>query len=398
METRHHRIIVSFVLGVLAICSPTVLKSEDAGLQLASREWATVSGDAGNTRYSTLTGINAQTIATLAGAWTSPKFEAAGAGRAMPVIRDGLLFITAGSSIYAYNAKTGAIVWQHSTGTQPASGALSEYNRSDRGLPNREGVAVADGLVFAGLTNAHVIALREKTGEVAWDVFVGTEPARAGQGPSGAPVYASGLVFVGTSGDAGYRGKVIALDAQSGRKAWEWFAIPGPGERGHETWPKDGDSWRTGGGAVWVVGAADTDLGLVYFGTGNGVPQYAGDTRAGANLYLCSVVALEIKTGKLRWHYQTIHHDIWEADIAESPVLFDAQVGGRARKAIAAMRTDGYLFMLDRETGKPLMPIEAQSAAGCALPHGRDTAVSDRRRAGAAGLHRMEETADALEF
>jgi quinohemoprotein ethanol dehydrogenase len=358
MKTRHHRIIISFVLGVLAICSPTVLKSEDAGLQLASREWATVSGDAGNTRYSTLNRINAQTIATLAGAWASPKFEAVGAGRAMPVIKDGLLFITAGSSIYAYNAKTGAIVWQHSTDVQPASGALSEYNRSDRGLPNREGVAVAEGLVFAGLTNAHVIALREKDGEVAWDVFVGTEPARAGQGPSGAPVYTSGLVFVGTSGDAGFRGKVIALDAQSGRKAWEWFAIPGPGERGHETWPKDGDSWRTGGGAVWVVGAADADLGLVYFGTGNGVPQYAGDTRAGANLYLCSVVALEIKTGKLRWHYQTIHHDIWEADIAESPVLFDAQIGGRPRKAIAAMRTDGYLFMLDRETGKPLMPIE----------------------------------------
>src|SRR3984893_17666623 len=300
MKTRHHRIIVSLVLGVLVICSPTVLKSEDAGLQLASREWATVSGGAGNTRYSTLSQITPQTIATLAGAWMSLKFDAVGAGRAMPVVRDGLLFITAGSSVYAYNAKTGMTVWQQSTDVQPASGALSEYNRSDKGLPNREGVAVADGLVFAGLTTAHVIALREKTGEVAWNVFVGTEPARAGQGPSGAPVYASGLVFVGTSGDAGYRGKVIALDAQSGRKAWEWFAVPGPGERGHETWPKDGDSWKTGGGAVWLVGAADADLGLVYFGTGNGVPQYAGDTRARANLYLCSVGGAGINAGRVR--------------------------------------------------------------------------------------------------
>src|ERR1700681_2841868 len=232
MTHRDHLIIVSVVVGALAIGSPPVFKIEDAGLQLASREWATVSGDAGNTRYSTLTGINAQTIATLAGAWTSPKFEAVGAGRAMPVVKDGLLFITAGSSVYAYDARTGATVWQQSTDVQPASGALSEYNRSDKGLPNREGVAVAEGLVFAGLTNAHVIALGEKTGEVAWDVFVGTEPARAGQGVSGAPVYAKGLVFVGTSGDFGFRGKVIALDAQSGRKAWEWFAIPGPGERG----------------------------------------------------------------------------------------------------------------------------------------------------------------------
>ena len=358
MTDHHHNITTAIVAGILAIWAPIVLNSEENGHQLASKEWATVSGDLGNTRYSTLAQIDRQTVATLAGAWTSAKFDAVGAGRAMPLVKDGLLFITAGSSIYAYHAKTGATAWQRSTDAQPASASLNEYNRSDRGLPNREGVAVAEGLVFAGLTNAHVIALREQTGELVWDVFVGTEPARAGQGVSGAPVYANGLVFVGTSGDTGFRGKVIALEARSGRKAWEWFAVPGPGERGHETWPKDADSWKTGGGALWLVGAADPDLGLVYFGTGNGVPQYAGDTRAGDNLYLCSVVALEMKTGKLRWYYQTIRHDIWEADIAESPVLFDAQVGGRTRKAIAAMRTDGYLFMLDRETGKPLTPIE----------------------------------------
>jgi len=134
----------------------------------------------------------------------------------MPVVRNGLLFITIGSSIYAYDAKTGAKAWQHQTDTPPETAALSEYNRSGRGLPNREGVAVGEGLVFAGLTNARVIALKEKTGEVAWDVYVGIEPARAGQGVSGAPVYANGLVFVGTAGDTGFRGKVIALDAQNG--------------------------------------------------------------------------------------------------------------------------------------------------------------------------------------
>ena len=125
---------------------------------------------------------------------------------------------------------------------------------------------------------------------------------------------------------------------------------------GHETWPPT--SWKIGGGAIWLVGAADPDLGLVYFGTGNGVPQYAGDKRAGDNLYLCSVVALDIKTGKLRWYYQTIRHDIWEADIAMSPVIVKTQIAGRARKLIAAMRTDGALFVLDRETGKPVRPIE----------------------------------------
>jgi quinohemoprotein ethanol dehydrogenase len=353
-----HRTRILIVLVSSALIGGASLKSEDAGRQPASKEWATVNGDLANTRYSMLDQINTRTIGGLAGAWTSEKFDTVGAGRAMPVVRDGVLFITAGSRIYAYNAKTGATLWSHQTDTAPATASLNEYNRSVRGLPNREGVAVGEGLVFVGLTNSRVIALGEKTGNVAWDVFVGIEPARAGQGVSGAPVYANGFVFVGTAGDTGFRGKVVALDAQSGRKAWEWFAVAGPDDPGYKTWPKNSDSWKTGGGAVWLVGAADLDLGLVYFGTGNGVPQYAGDTRAGDNLYLCSVVALEIKTGKLRWHYQTIRHDIWEADIAQSPVLFDAEIGGRARKAIAAMRTDGYLFLLDRETGKPLMPIE----------------------------------------
>jgi glucose dehydrogenase len=356
--TRPSTRLVAVLIVIGAAGAPALVRSQGGGQSAAAREWTTVSGDLGNTRYSTLTQINAQTVQRLAGAWASPKFATVGAGRAMPVVRDGLLFITAGSSVYAFDARTGAAKWQHATDAQPASAALAEYNRSDRGLPNREGVAVGEGLIFAGLTNGHVIALREKSGEPVWNTFVGIEPARAGQGVAGAPVYANGRVFVGTAGDFGFRGKVIALDAKTGKKTWEWFAIPGPGEAGHDTWPKDTDAWRTGGGAVWLVGAADTDLGLVYFGTGNGVPQYSGDTRAGDNLYLASLVALEMSTGKVRWYYQTIRHDIWEADIAQSPVLFETQAGGRTRKAIAAMRADGYLFMLDRETGKPLMPIE----------------------------------------
>src|SRR5262245_34931711 len=245
--------IVGCVILALAVLPPLDVHSEGTGQQLASKEWSTVNGDLGNTRYSSLAQITRQTISTLAGAWMSPKFDAPGAGRAMPVVKDGLLFITIGSSIYAYNAKTGDKVWQHSTDVQPATAGLNEYNRSDRGLPNREGVAVGEGLVFVGLSNAHVIALREKSGEPVWNVFVGTDPERAGQGVSGAPVYANGLVFVGTAGDTGFRGKVIALEAQSGRKAWEWFVIPGPGESGYETWATDDDGWQTAGDAVRAV-------------------------------------------------------------------------------------------------------------------------------------------------
>jgi quinohemoprotein ethanol dehydrogenase len=355
MWNSHRHLIAAF--ACLWVAAATV-HSQDSGRGLASREWSTVSGDLGNTRYSTLTQINKETLAKLRGAWTAARFDDGGGGRAMPVVKDGLVFITAGSYVYAYDARTGATVWKHQTGASPPSPGLTDFTRPEQGLPAREGVAVGDGLVYVGLSNAHVIALREKTGEPVWDVYGGIDPPRPGQGVSGAPVYAGGLVFVGTSADPGFRGKVVAVDAKTGRKAWEWFAVPGPGDAGHETWPKDNDAWKIGGGALWLVGAADPELGLVYFGTGNGVPQYAGDLRAGDNLYLCSLVALDIKTGKLKWHYQTIRHDIWEADIAQSPVVYDAQIGGRTRKLVAAMRTDGVLFVLDRETGKPVQQIE----------------------------------------
>jgi alcohol dehydrogenase (cytochrome c) len=357
MNTREWAAVACVVLVVLA-AGRTAVKSEGNGRQSAGKEWSTVNGDLANSRFSTLSQINTQTVGHLAGAWISEKFDDGGGGRAMPVVRDGLLFITAGSYVYAYDAKTGGTVWRHQTGPSPAGPGLFDYLRSEGGLPAREGVAVGDGLVFVGLSNAHAIALREKTGELVWDTFVGIDPPRPGQNASGAPVYANGMVVVGLAGDTGFRGKVVALDALTGHKVWEWFAVPGPGEAGHETWPKDNDAWRTGGGAVWLVGAADPDLGLVYFGTGNGVPQYGGDTRAGTNLYLASVVALDLRNGTLRWHYQTIHHDVWEADIAVSPVLYDAQVAGRPLKAIAAMRADGYLFLLDRQSGRPLLPIE----------------------------------------
>ncbi len=345
-------------LAALLLADPYHVGAVPDAVPPAAREWSTVNGDIGNSRYSALAQINRQTVSRLAGAWTSATFDDAPSGRAMPVVTDGLLFITAGSWVYAYDAKTGATKWRHQFGRPPSSGALAEFNRVENRLPSREGVAVGDGLVFVGTSDAHVVAVREKTGEIVWDEFVGTAPPRPGQGSSAAPVYANGIVMAGFAADFGFRGKVVGLDAKTGHKVWEWFAIPGPGEPGHETWPADNDSWRTGGGAVWLAGAVDPSLGLVYFGTGNGVPQYGGDVRAGDNLYLCSVVALDIKTGKLRWHYQTIHHDIWEADIAVSPVLYEARVANRARPAVAAMRADGFLFLLDRETGKPLVPVE----------------------------------------
>lgn len=373
MSGIRRRSMVAAVVCLVMLPVGVTVQSGDDARRPANKQWPAVSGDWGNTRHSTLNQITTQNITKLGAAWTSQKFDTPAGARTMPLVHDGLMFLTAPPSVYALDAKTGARVWGFQAGLQSGMGA-----------PAREGVAVGDGLVFVGLSDARVIALREKTGELVWNKYVGDKARDKGQVISGAPLYAGGLVSVGLSADNGWRGQVVALDGKTGEEAWRFFVVPAPGEPGSDTWPKNSPIWQRGGGAVWLVGAADPDLGVVYYVTGNGVPQLAGEGRPGSNLYLCAIVALDMKTGKLRWHYQVIRHDIWEADIAISPVLYDAQVNGRPRKAIAAMRADGYLFMLDRETGKPLTRVEdrpvtqdslQKTAATQPFPVGADSAL-----------------------
>jgi PQQ-dependent dehydrogenase (methanol/ethanol family) len=339
------RLMMGVAAALLLVPADVAVQSGGDLRRAAATEWPAVSGDWGNTRHSTLSQITTANVTALGGAWVSERLQAA--ARTMPVVHGGLMFLTAPPAVYALDTRTGKTVWRFQGGAQAGMGS-----------PAREGVAVGDGLVFVGLSDARVIALREKTGELVWNTYVGDAARDKGQVASGAPLYAGGLVSIGLSADNGWRGQVVALDGKTGREAWRFFVVPAPGEPGAETWPKNSPIWQRGGGAVWLAGAADPDLGLVYYVTGNGVPQLAGDDRPGDNLYLCSVVALDMKTGRLRWHYQVIRHDIWEGDISISPLLYDAQVDGKVRKAIASMRADGYLFMLDRETGRPLGRIE----------------------------------------
>lgn len=321
--------------------------------QVDNAEWSTVDGSMDNTRYSSLAQINSQNVAKLGATWMSEKVGPAPSSRSMPVIGGDLMFLTAPPYVVAVNIDTGKIAWRYQTASGPAGGIMGPP-----GSPDREGVAVGDGLVYVGLTNANLIALREDTGDLVWKTFIGDDVNEPSAGISGAPVFADGLVTAGLNADYGYRGQIVAVDAKTGREAWRFFVVPAPGEPGSETWPKNNDSWKHGGGAIWLVGAFDPQLDTIFYATGNAVPQYGGENRPGDNLFTDCLIALDRTTGKLRWHYQLVHHDIWEADVAEPPVLFDAQVDGQSRKAIAAMRTDGYLFMLDRVTGKPLGRIE----------------------------------------
>jgi glucose dehydrogenase/plastocyanin len=341
------------------------------------RGWSTVMGDLAN-RYSTLDQVNTKTVSTLGAVWMSERLSPPANSRSMTVVKDGMMYLTAPPNVLKIDAATGTMVWRFSTtpaGGRGAAGAgrggagqagAAGTGRGGgaatprMGTPDREGVALGDGLVFFGTSDARVVALREDTGELVWTEYVGEDARDKGQGISGAPVYAGGIVSVGLSADNGWRGQVVGLDGKTGREVWRWFAVPAPGEPGSETWPKNAQ-WKFGGGALWLAGVADEEAGLVYYVTGNGVPQLSGENREGDNLYICAIVALDMKTGQLKWHFQTIRHDIWEADMSVSPILFDAQVGGRTVKAVGAIRPDGWVFSFDRITGKPLQTLEERT-------------------------------------
>jgi alcohol dehydrogenase (cytochrome c) len=340
-----------FLFAALAATCLTV----PALLQAAPAEkgWPMVEGDLGNSRFSTLKQVNAGNIKELGAVWNH-KFEGE-VSRGTPVVVDGVMYVTAGAHVYALNPKTGDVIWTHQTDIAPSF--------------QFKGTTVAEGKVFYGTADAHIIALDAKTGNQLWSSPIGDDlpirkdsPAAAltvtGQYVSGAPTYADGKVITGLSnGDFGVRGRVVALDAKTGKQVWTFFSVAGPDQIGGESWPKN-DEWKRGGGGVWNTPVVDTALGLVIFGTGNPVPQWGGELRGGDNLFTDSVVAVDLKTGKYKWHYQTVHHDIWEDDIGTPIVLYDATVDGKPRKAVAAMRTDGFMFLLDRATGKPIHPVE----------------------------------------
>ena len=294
------------------------------------------------------------------------RFEAGASTRATPVVKDGLMFIGAGTRLYALDAATGERVWvlrpDEDAPEDLESARIGEVLNAGRGIPAPPGVALGDGLVFVGLMDGRLAAVDQKTGASVWTTQVGYDPPKRGQAVSGAPIYAEGTVFVGlANGDWAFRGKVLALDAKTGELLWEFYTIPGLGEPGSATWPQEGrwaDVWEQGGAGVWHIGNVDVELGLVYFVTGNAVPMFGGEARKGDNLYTASILALDVRTGELRWHYQVVHHDLWDADIAIAPLLYDAAVDGQPRKALAALRADGYFFLLDRETGEPIHPVE----------------------------------------
>ena len=305
-------------------------------------EWAAPGGDWGATRYSTLDQIATSNVGRLGGAWSIELPDRQASKAPMTVTGGRMFVVSAAGTVFALDPATGKPLWTF---------------KPDIPFSGNRGVGIGDGLLFAGLRDSSVIAISQQTGEIVWRHP--RDPDIPAQGISSAAAYGNGVVVsVVSGGDNFARGRAFGLDAKTGARLWNFEVVPGPGEPGHETWPQDSDIWKYGGGALWTTPSVDADLGLVYLETGNAVPQWGGEIRPGNNLYDNSVVALELKTGRIRWHYQLVHHDIWEHDVSTPLVLYDTDVNGRTRKLMAAMRTDGVMFYLDRETGTPVLPVE----------------------------------------
>jgi alcohol dehydrogenase (cytochrome c) len=193
-----------------------------------------------------------------------------------------------------------------------------------------------------------------------------------------APLVAGDLVIPGIGGgDSGVRGFLAAYDQKTGKEAWRFYTIPGPGEPGHDSW--QGDSWKTGGGPTWVTGSYDPDLNLVYWGVGNPSPDWNGDPRRGDNLYTCSLLALDADTGRLRWHFQFTPHDTHDWDSTHVPILFDAKIQDRPRKLVAVANRNAFYYVLDRVTGEFIAgrPYARQTWAKGLDPKGKPISIAD---------------------
>ncbi len=340
-------------------------------LPTAGADWTHATGDIGNTRYSALSQINTGNVGRLSGAWASEAFDDGANIRATPVVQNGVIFATAGAKVYAIDGKTGKRLWVYEPLGAPlaVSGMGGGNTRPQgKGTPNVQGPAVGEGKLFVGLSDGHVIALDQKTGKLIWDKEIGVEARPQRGGVSASPVYSNGVIYTSlTFDEARYVGRAVALDAKTGKQLWRWNTIPGVGEPGRDTWGKDQDLvegavWKMGGASVWLPPVVDEKLGTAFFVTGNPSPNRTGGLRPGDNFYSSSLVALDTKTGKIKWHFQAVHHDMWEMDIAVPPVAYDVTMAdGKVRPGIGVMRPEGTLFFFDRETGKPLYPIEERA-------------------------------------
>jgi alcohol dehydrogenase (cytochrome c) len=360
--------------------------------------WYAYYGDLSGSRYSTLSQINTSNVGTLKEVWHmslgtctasiiagNPVVPGAprgatnnptncGSMESNPVAIDGVLYTTNAplGETFAIDATNGSVLWKYTpsyAGETLPNGAVFTPGNGGR----RAGVAVGEGKVFVGLPDGRLVALDQTNGNPIWESSVGSHKVNAKI--SSAPIYVRGMVIVGDgSGDGGGASPALtAFRASNGGRIWTWTPIPAPGQKGSETWKCNVDantngSTSFGGGSFWESVIVDTKLNTAYVGTGN--PEPWNSRCAGDNLYTDSIVALDLNHGTLKWHYQQVHHDLWDSDLPNNGVLFTAKfkVTTKVKKkkvtklvtrdGVAYVNKVGMTFVLDRKTGKPLIPVK----------------------------------------
>ncbi len=334
----------------------------------AAGEWLTYSGTYRSERFLPLDEVNRDTVDDLKVIWAyqmQPNhIPGAGLQETTPLVADGIMYLTESpSSVTALDARTGKRLWHFSPVLPP--GVLHI------GFPKvNRGAAILGDTLYVGTLDARLVALDAGTGAVRWETEVGDNAI--GFSLTLAPLALDGKVIVGVSGaEAGVRAFVDAYDAETGELVWRRYTVPAPGEPGSETW--GGESWRTGGGSTWLTGSYDPELDLLYWMTGNPAPDWNGDLRPGDNLFTCAILALDPKTGEIRWHFQYTPHDVHDWDANQIPVLIDAPFDGEDRKLVAVANRNAFYYLLDRETGEFLLgtPYSKQTWAAGLDENGR---------------------------
>jgi glucose dehydrogenase len=372
----------------------------------AGNDWITNGGDIKNDRYSSLTQITPSNVGTLTQAWATdlgvcPTHNSAcGSEEATPIEYGGVMYYqTPKSDVFALDATTGQVLWHYAPVFDPGFSI---------GTGGREpGVAIGDGLIFAGQKDGNLVALNQQTGKVVWKTSL--MPWQKGGSLDEAPLYYDGMVIEGTSGaDGGSLSNTMeAVNANTGEILWTWNVVPqAAGALGANSWSFNGaiTGSQYGGGAMWQTPALDSKDGLVIFGTGNPVPW--NSRGPGSNLFTDSIVALNVFTGQMQWYYQTVHHDLWDSDLPNNAVLFNAKMptgwqsepttpqmkaavpklakatvakakGKKKAKAapatqnvlgVAMVAKLGWTWLLDAKTGKPLEKIDQVSVPQSTAP------------------------------
>jgi len=391
-------LVTGFSSGIVQITAQSVVPSTEHG------EWPVYHGNLAQHHYSPLDQIKADNFSGLEVAWrfktdnlgTQPEFKLEGT----PLMVGGVLYTTGGTrrSVVALDAATGELLWMYGL-KEGARGAASPRQLSGRGVAYwSDGPMRKDERILYVTPGFRLVALDATTGVPISDfgtdgiidlkaaaVYGNEQPIDLVTGEIGlhaTPTIVRDVVIVGSSMREGHtprthnntKGLVQAFDVRTGERNWVFNTIPRPGEFGHETW-EDGSWARTGNVGVWNQIAADAELGLVYLPVETPTSDFYGGHRPGDNLFAESLVALDLETGERRWHFQLVHHPIWNMDISTAPILEDITVNGRKIKAVSIMGKQVMVYTFDRETGEPVWPIEERPVPQSDVPGEKTSAT-----------------------